>query len=72
MDYTIHISEVYCTYTKNLPKFTMTQKVYLHATKYTFNPDPVWDQKWNYMDPGFIFKTKCRRPKIFRTMYSVR
>ena len=50
----------------------MTQNVYFHATKYTFNPDPVWDQKWNYLDPCFIFKTKCRSPKIFRTMYSVR
>ena len=22
-----------------------------HAPKCTFNPDPIWDQKWNYMDP---------------------
>ena len=28
----------------NLPKFTMTQKC-------TFNPNPIWDQKWNYLDP---------------------
>ena len=29
----------------------MPQKVYFHAPKSTFNPDPIWDQKWNYMDP---------------------
>ena len=29
----------------------MTQKVYFHAPKCTFNPDPFWDQKWNYLDP---------------------
>ena len=25
-----------------------------HAPKFTFNPDspdPIWDKKWNYMDP---------------------
>ena len=29
----------------------MTYKVYFHATECTFNPDRIWDQKWNYMDP---------------------
>ncbi len=27
------------TYTKNLQKFTMTQEVYFHVSKCTFNPD---------------------------------
>ena len=30
----------------------MTQKVYFHAPKCTFNPNLIWDQKWNYMDSG--------------------
>ena len=31
----------------------MTYKVYFHAPRCTFNPDPIWDQKWNYMaTPG--------------------
>ena len=39
------------TYTKKiLPKFTMKQKMYIYALKCTFNPDPIWDQKWNYMN----------------------
>ena len=33
---------------KKLPKFTITQKVYFHDPKCTFNADPVWDQKWKY------------------------
>ena len=37
-------------HTKNLPKLTMTQKVYFYAPKWTFNPDSIWDEKWNYMD----------------------
>ena len=32
---------------KNLSKFTMTYKMYFHAPKCTFNPDPIWDQKWS-------------------------
>ena len=36
---------------RKLPKFTMTQKVYFHVPKCAFNPDHIWDQKWNYVDP---------------------
>ena len=46
-----HVSLVQST--QNLPKFTMTQKAYFHALKCTFNPNPIWDQKWNYMDPYY-------------------
>ena len=41
------------TYTKTMPKFTMTQKVYFHTPKCTFVLDPIWHQKWNYMNPCF-------------------
>ena len=51
----VHISEVHVHIHvhvhKNQSKCTMTYKVYFHAPKCTFNPDPIWDQKWNYMDP---------------------
>ena len=50
----VHISIVYYTYTKK-PTFTMTQRMYFHAPKCTFNSDPIWDQKWNCMDPWHIF-----------------
>ena len=30
-------------------------KVFFHAPKCAFNPDPIWDQKWNYMDPWNYF-----------------
>ena len=36
---------------KNLRKFTIKQKVHFHAPKWTFNLDPIWDEKWNYMNP---------------------
>jgi len=52
MQYTFHKRSI-CTQ-KNLPNFTMTQKVYFHAPKCTFNLHPIWDQKWNYMDPWKI------------------
>ena len=29
----------------------MTQKVYLYAPKCILNPNPSWNEKWNYMDP---------------------
>ena len=41
-------TEVQYMYKKKLPKFTITQKVYFHDPKCTFNADPVWDQKWKY------------------------
>ena len=38
-------------YTTNLPKFTMSEKVFFHAAKCTINPNPSLNEKWNYMDP---------------------
>ena len=35
-------------YTKTMPKFTMTQEVYFHTPKCTFDLDPIWHKKWNY------------------------
>ena len=63
----------------------MTKKVYLNAPKCTFNPDPLWDQNWNYIDlwenffpPLFQeysflgrqhFKNKCD-PDVDKSFYS--
>ena len=49
----VHISEVQYTntYIQKFPEFTMTRRVEFHAPKCTFNPDPIWDKKWNYLDP---------------------
>ena len=50
---------------QTLPKFTMTQRVYFHAsTKCTFNPDTIWDQKRNFMDPAWELKDVPRILKI--------
>ena len=46
----------------------MTYKVYFHAPKCTFNPDPIWDQKWNYMDP--CVGVKNFKNKIFTLEYT--
>ena len=51
----------------------MTYEVYFHAPKCTFNtePDPIWDQKWNDMDPCMkhincaVYKYISRNKLIF-------
>ena len=59
------------TYTKNFPNFTLTLKVYFHAPKCTFNPDPIWDQNWNFMDPCSLLITHTYETKlVYKTVKS--
>ena len=68
-------SEVYLhVHKKNLLKFTMTHKVYLHASKCTSKPDPIWNKKCNYMVPWIQIKLSCnlsRQKKIHVTKIKI-
>ena len=60
-------STPYTVHKKNVPKFTMTQKVYFYDPKYTFNPDPIYMQIRN----GIIWTCTETGLSVFVIFYSL-